>query len=108
MPQKDEIRYANGFDETTLVMVPMVDPTYRKIMELPDDSEIVVVWADDTMDGYNINAEFRLNMMETLGEAHGNVDDRADDIKFLLYVTPNKMSAQVREALRTKTEEEAA
>lgn len=92
----------NGYDESTTVSKVEISPTPRFILGLPDNTEVVVIWRDGTIDGYDVDEPFKEHMRSSLGP--GEEDRPSQGVVAIIYVTPDKMHPSIAAALQRKCE----
>ena len=90
MSNDGELQYVNGYDESTTVMKPLVNPTYQQVLDLPDHTEVVCMWESGDIDGFDIDEKFKDNMRDHVAERRLSLD-QPTGVVVLVFVTPDKM-----------------
>lgn len=90
---------ANGYDDNTTVMTPIVDPTYKMILDLDEHTECVAYWPDGTIDAFDIDTDFKDHMRKGMNEKGMSLHDPAGPT-FIIVVPPHKMHPGILMALQ--------
>lgn len=101
LPQESNRIFDNNYDENTTVMHMLVRPTVQDILDLPNHTEVLCVWPDGEVDGYDVDEAFKVNMRLSLG-ASGQPADTWSGVLVVAAVTPDKMHPDIRAALEAK------
>lgn len=63
-----EEEFTHGWDETTTVMRPMMEPTYKDVFDIPNGAEVMLI-VGQAYNCFNMSEGVRGDMRERLAEA---------------------------------------